>query len=85
MKSNTNWYWQQLETKLSVFIAIHTIFHPCLDVSTIKDVSYIPRILCNKKQARKSVQRHTICISDAYHGYILDEIERRYHIEYKIK
>ena len=45
MKSNTHWSWQQLETKDSVIIATCTIFHPCLDVSTIKDVADIPKRL----------------------------------------
>ena len=45
MKSRKTWYWQQLETKDSVVVATHTIVHPCLDVSTIKYVADIPRIL----------------------------------------
>ena len=45
MKSSKTWYWQQLETKDSVVVATHTIVHPCLDVSTIKYVADIPRIL----------------------------------------
>ena len=64
MKTNTNCYWQQLENKKSIIITTHTIVHTCIDVSTIEDVADILRMLCNKKQARKDVQRHTICLSD---------------------
>ena len=32
IKSNTNWYWQQLGTKESEIIATHAILYPCLDV-----------------------------------------------------
>ena len=53
-------------------------------MSVIKYVSDIPSIICIKKQARQYVQRHSTFISDAYHDYILDEIERSYHIGYKI-
>ena len=35
------------------------------------------------KKALQAVQRQPICISDAGHDYILDEIEHRYHIEYE--
>ena len=82
MKANKNWYWKQLGTKESVIIVTRTIVHPCLDVSTIKDVADTPRSLCNKKQARKAVKIHTIYISDAYHYCILDEIECQYQNEY---
>ena len=74
---------EKLGTKDSVIIETHTIFHTCLYMSTIKYVSDIPISLCNKKQARKAVQINKILISDAYHDYVLYEIERWYQIEYK--
>ena len=83
MKTNTNWYWKQLENKESVIIATCTIFHTCLYVPTIKYVSDISRSLYNKKQARKDVQGYPIFISDADHDYNCDEIERRDKIDYK--
>ena len=73
MKSDANCYFQQLRTEDSVIISTHTIFHPCLDVSAIKEVEDIPRSLCNKKQAQKSVKRHPISIYDADQDYVLDE------------
>ena len=45
-----------------------------MNVATIKDVAYLPLSLCNKKQAQGYVQRHTICIYDKDHAYILYEI-----------
>ena len=53
MRSNTNWYWQQLGTKDSVIIVTRTIAHPCLYVSTIEYVADITRILCNKNNHRR--------------------------------
>ena len=46
MNVNKNWYWKKLGTTESVIIETHTIFYPCLYVSTIKNVSDIPRSLC---------------------------------------
>ena len=66
-----------------MIVATCTIVHTFLDVSTIKDVAYTPMSLCAKKQAQKAVQRHPICISDAYHDYILYEIELWDQIEYE--
>ena len=53
MRSNTNWYWQQLGTKDSVIIVTRTIAHPCLYVSTIEYVADITRSLCNKNNHRR--------------------------------
>ena len=49
MKTNKYWYWQQLKNKEIFIIATYTIVNPCLDVSAIKDVAYIPISSCNKK------------------------------------
>ena len=70
MKNYTKWHWQQLGTQESIIIENCTIFHPCLDMSSIKDVAEIPISSCNKKQARRAVQIHPICISDEDHDYI---------------
>ena len=85
MKANTNWYWQQIRTEESVIIVTHTIVHPCLDMSNIKDVADTPISLCDKEPARKAIQRHTTCMSDAYHDCILDEINHQDQIECKRK
>ena len=44
IKANTNWYWKQPVTKDSFIMATCTIVHSCLDVSTVKNIEYIPRI-----------------------------------------
>ena len=38
------------------------ILHPCLDVIRIKYVQVIPKHVCNRIQAKKSKQRHPICL-----------------------
>ena len=53
-----------------------TILHPHLDVITIRYVQDIPKNVCNSIQAKQSIKRHPIGITDADYDYILDEIER---------
>ena len=52
-------------------------------MSTVKYVADIPRSIRNKKQARQAVWRQLICIPDADHDCIIDEIERRGHIDHE--
>ena len=44
----------------------------------------IPKNLCNRNQAHKALQRRSICLTDSYHDFILDEIKRQDTIEYEI-
>ena len=50
----------------------------------VKDVRDIPRNVCNINQAKHALQIHTIFMTDSDHNYILEEIECRDTIEYKI-
>ena len=52
-------------------------------MSFMNNVADIPSSLCNKKEARQAVQRQHICITDAYHYYIIDTIYRCDNIEYE--
>ena len=60
----------------NVIIAKRTIVHPCLGVSVITDVSDIPIILHNQKQARQYLHQQPIFVSDGDHNFIHDEIMR---------
>ena len=51
------------------------MIHTRLDVVRITDVQDIPKTVCNSIQAKKSIQRHPICMIDSDYDYILDEIE----------
>ena len=75
--------WKQNGTKQSVKITTRTIVHPCLDVSVIRDVTHIPRIIFNTKLALQAVQRQPIFILDIDYDDILDEIESRDSIDYE--
>ena len=40
-----NWYWQKNVNEQSIIITTRTTDHPCLGVSVIKNVAYIPSII----------------------------------------
>ena len=76
MQENSNLYWKQQSLQQNIIVTTRTILHPCLDVVRIKDVQDIPKTVCNRIKAKKSIQRHTICLTDADYDYILYEIKR---------
>ena len=77
MQENTNWYWKQQPLRHTTIVPTRTILHPRLDIITIRYVQDTPKNVCNSIQAKKSVQRHPICMTGVDYRYILDEIERR--------
>ena len=58
-----NWYRKHQSLQQDIMIPTRTILHPCLDVITIIYVQDIPKNLCNRIQARKSIQRHPIIMN----------------------
>ena len=77
MQLKTNWYWKQQPLQQTDVVPTCTILHPVLDVITIRYVQDITKNICNRVQAKKSIHRHPISMTDADYDYILDEIERR--------
>ena len=51
-----------------------TIIHPRLEVNVIKYFHDIPKIVCNRTQAKKFIPRQTICLTDSDYDYIFEEI-----------
>ena len=76
MQENTIWYCKQQPLKQTIVVPIITILHPRLDVITMIYFQDIPKNVCNRIQAKRSIQRHPIITTDAGYNYILDEIER---------
>ena len=62
--------------KNPIGIVTRKIFHRRLDVITIIYAQDIPENICNRIQAKKSIQRHPILMTDSNYDYILYEIER---------
>ena len=77
MQENNNWQWKQQPLQQTIIFPTRTILHPYIDVITIIYVQDIPKDLCNIIQAKKSIQRHPIIMTDADYDYILNEVERR--------
>ena len=77
IQENTNWYWKQQPLQHNIIFTTRKIIHPCIDVITIRYVQDISKNVCNRIQAKKSIQRHPICMNDADYDYILDGIECR--------
>ena len=65
-----------------IIVPIFTILHPHLDVVGITDVQGTPKSVCSRIQENKSIQRHPICLTDAYCDCILDEIDCQDKIEF---
>ena len=61
----------------TIMVPTRTKLHPRIEVIIIGYVQDISNNLCNRIQAKKSIQRHPIIMTDADYDYILDEIERR--------
>ena len=83
MQEKTNWYWKQQPPQQTAIVPTRKIIHPRLDIITIIYVQYTPKKFCNMIQAKKSIQRHPIIMTDDDYDYILDEIECRENIEFE--
>ena len=70
MQENTNWYWKQQPLQQTIIVTTRTILHPRLDVITIRYVQDIHKNFCNSIQAKKSIQRHPIIMTDTDYDYI---------------
>ena len=83
MQYNTNWYWKPQPLQHIIIVPTRTVLHPHLEVIIIIYVQDIPKKICARSKAKKSIQRHPIIMTDADYDYIMDEIERREKIEFE--
>ena len=54
-----------------------TILHPQLEVNAITDFRATTTSVCSSTQAKKSIKRQPICLTDADYDHILEEIGRQ--------
>ena len=52
-------------------VPTRTIIHPQLEVDAVTYFHAIPKSACNKTQAKKSISRQPVCLTDSDCGYIL--------------
>ena len=77
MQVDTNWYWNQQSKHHVITLPTRTIIHPQLECDAITDFHAIPTSICSRTQAKKSISRQPIFLTDADYDYILEEIGRR--------
>ena len=70
MQVDTNWYWNQQPKHHVITLPTRTILHPQLEVDAITDFNVIPTSVFSRTQAKKSISRKPICLTDADYDYI---------------
>ena len=74
MQVNNNWYWCQYPQHHIITVSKRTILHPVLEVNAITYIYDIPKIVSKRTQAKQSISRHPICLTDSDYAHILEEI-----------
>ena len=77
MQVDTNWYLNQQSKHHVITVLTRTIVHPQIEGDAITDFHAIPTGICSRTQAKKSISRQPICLTDADYDYILEEIGRQ--------
>ena len=77
MQIDTNWYWNQQPKHHFITVPTQTILHPQLEVNAITDFHAIPTSVCSRTQAKLTISRQPIFLTDADYDYIIKEIGRR--------
>ena len=80
---DTNWYWNQYPQQHITTVPTHKILHPKLEVNAVTDFHVIPKSLCTRTQAKQSISRQRICLTDSGYYYILEEIGHQEKIEFE--
>ena len=60
-----------------------TIIHSQLEVNAVTDFHTIPTSICTMTQAKKSISRQPIRLTDSDYNYILEEIGRQEKIDFE--
>ena len=68
-----------------MIVSTRTILHPQLEGDAIKDFHLIPTSICSRTQVKKAISRQPICLTGSDYDYILEEIDRRYKLEFEIE
>ena len=81
MQVDTNWYWNEHTQHHVITVPTHTILHTRLEVISVTDFHAIHTSVCTRKQAKKSISKQPICLTDYDYNYLLEEIGRQEKIE----
>ena len=83
MQVENNFYCNQQLKHHIITVPTRTILHPQLEVNAVTDFHAIPTSVCTMTEAKKSISRYPVCLTDSYYYYILEEIGRRDKIEFE--
>ena len=81
---DTNWYCNKHPEQHATTVTTRTILHPRLEVIAVTVFHAMPKSVCNRKQAKKSISIQPIFLTDSDYDYISEEIGRRDKIEFEI-
>ena len=65
MQVDTNWYWCQHPQQHVITVPTCTILHPRLEVNEITYIHDINKSVCNRTQAKQSISRNPIFLTDS--------------------
>ena len=65
MQVDNSWYWNQQTKHHIIKVPTRTVLHPQLEVDAITDFHAIPTSVCSRTQAKKSISRQLICLTNA--------------------
>ena len=71
MQVENNFYRNQDPQHHVITATTRKILHTRLNATAITDIHDIPKSVCNRTQAEKSISRHPICITDSNYDYKL--------------
>ena len=65
MQIDTNWYCDLHFQHHIIKVPTRTIIYPRLEVNAVTDFHDIPKSICSRTQAKKSISTHPICLTDS--------------------
>ena len=78
MQVDTNWYWNQQTKHHVITVPTRTILHPQLEVNAVTDFHVIPKSVCTRTQAKKSITRQPLCLTDFFKDVIVFRTRQTY-------
>ena len=71
MPVDANWYWDKQPKHHVITVSTRTILHPQLKVNAVTDFHAMIKIICTSTQAKKSISRQLVFLTDPDYDYIL--------------
>ena len=69
---DTTWYCNQHPQQHVTTVLTRTKLHPRLEVNAVTDFHVIPKSVCNRTQAKQSISRQPVCLTDSDYDCMLE-------------